>query len=155
MAGSRLQQLLIGKIDFYLSQDNAEPKKADSWLEQAVIMRTLLFSPSSGAGRQRALQYKSVINLSNNDYALAREVLKDITMGESVLATSKVLRLRLLEGLCDYYSIQSDAIQMEVQRQISLNLTLQQSQSKWERAAMATLISSMLSQQQQHMSISG
>lgn len=124
MAGSRLQQLLNNKIDAYLTQDNPEPKKTESLLEQATSMAVRLFSHSGEAGRKRARGYKNVINANTDDYVLARDVLKDITMDDSSLGTSTVLRLRLLEGLCEYYSIQSDAIQAEIQKQRNLDLAI-------------------------------
>ena len=163
MAGARLQQVLNRKIEVYLTQDNPEPKKTESLFEQATSMAVRLFSHSGETGRKRAKAYQRVINGNMNDDNLARDVLKDITMDDSSLGTSTVLRLRLLEGLCEYYGIQPDVIQAEIQKQRNLDVAkmaylepdpttlsyamVMRTEYELKRTAMITLITSMVCSQ--------
>lgn len=103
MHNRTLKEILNDKVTQYLKIDN---KKPETIYEKGLA----LFSGSGEEGRVRAKQYRKNVLNNLNDFELERKVYLDVTQ---YLGNSKQFRTRLLEGLCEYYSVSNNAIDDE------------------------------------------
>ncbi|MBX3708313.1 MAG: hypothetical protein KIT56_04315 [Gammaproteobacteria bacterium] len=104
----QLEEILIGKIENYLRDDNPAPQTNTEAFGR-------FFSFHGSTGRDRAESYKEgIAGLFPDEVILLRKVYNDIYSENSELRTSKRLKVRLLEGLCEYLGIFADVIEGHV-----------------------------------------
>ena len=111
-----LAEILNGKINYYLGQDNPKPEGFFGSVGS-------LFSARGGEGRERANNYAQAISKYQIETALLKKVYNDLVNDDkknpSVIADSTKLRQRLWEGLCLYFGITPRDIK-DYQRQVTV-----------------------------------
>jgi hypothetical protein len=104
------------KIVDYLINDNPEP--------EAGFLAKIgdFFSSQSAAGRRRAREYNNTLESIGDNYDDALfQIFLDasyITYGQGVLGSSKLLRIRLLETICDHLNNSGHQITQESIKQV-------------------------------------
>jgi hypothetical protein len=102
MSFSRLQQILLDKIQYYLDHDNPEPQSDGSVIDGIFNSIYALFKEE---GRGRAKNYKTIISAYQNDRELLIDTFNDFRNPDSRLESSTDLRKRIFEGLCEFFNI--------------------------------------------------
>lgn len=107
MSFSRLQQVLLEKIQYYLEHDNPVPENDGGVIDGVVSSINAIFKET---GRKRAATYRDIVTQSCTEAQLLRKVFDDLKESNvSRLETSTDLRKRIFQGLCEFFEISHDA----------------------------------------------
>jgi len=96
-----LQAKVQNKITEYLTHDNPPPPPAVGLFSQL----SNFFQSWKSTGRTRANNYLIAINNFTHEINLLKKIADDVLTDGGTLGTSKLLRIRLASGICEYLNI--------------------------------------------------
>lgn len=104
-----LQMTLREKVNYYLENDNKEPKTTYDFVSR-------FFSSSGAYGRGVAIGYRKTVIDNYCGEILLHRVYSDLFADKGVFSSSRKLKYRLLEGICAYLGLETQVQEIYQQR---------------------------------------